>query len=1185
MGSQVRTTGASVEPVAFEMRAERLSTRFSGAAVRMGERDQLKIGSGGMIDYVLGGENTRVTGNYSESFPTFTHRCNQIDTLVDGKMSLRTTQDNVILGGVLTQHNVGATLITSGMSDALMAGAGIRITVPSDIWLAGLIGLEEKMGTACADGALVEISVTHFEREYLTALYSIGACTRTGSVYVTLKTGAFSLLKVSANIRTLTAGSGGVFSPEGGGQAPDIASQAVGPVPVSPVDNPIAGGTGVIVRPDGTVFKPNFAGGYTRPALQSVTAPSEVDILLATRQVADFGDVADEAATVLATTGSEFGHLERAQRAEDSAMLAEWALDSLVAKTATATSTRTISENEDLVSLASRLSNFVANSEDGRRLFDADSIQGFQLTIGGLGASDELGATDEFRKLDILRQLTGAEDVEDLSVALQVDEIGTITQAEDISTITQAEDIGDLGGAIGRGDDAEDAAPKSILKKPNSNSGEAKKVAWGENTSFTIPDKFSSTPQAPQTNIQDGFNFNDTYAAFSNRVTGATPDASWDDLDWARHSSYKDTLATLDNAAMDIARRNVGKYIEEGFITEGMNVLEVRDLLEQIKTEVTTSDVSRRLAGRVYRAASESIDYIDDIVTTLLANADLADELIENGDVFPLSNRLKRDDVLEVVGGFDEALSTGTSKYGDPFANARQGQRYQFDDGLALAAVEDAYDLLDKGGNPLPAIDNRIDYIKQLVTDPAELENKIGTLEEVRGKIVNALTMLEDQTDIKEVAESILGSPDNWKRWTDYDQVRIIAEELATNVDEIEDVIQGIADVATRGDDIAQVEDGVGLAASISTVLESAPPVTAPDTPTLSVVDGIEDVITAADPSGASIDLADLPEASINFTADGRSLLDDDINLPLPELDINPEQIDLSDFGQLPPQPENPPEFTFAHYDEADDLTATRDYVFIDEIDGSEFRLARDGSDIVNSDRQQVYRAVSERISTLRNTLEYNTFDPVLETQTIQQLELFEYADEVVKTYDSPVDILAAIDVRIDELVVGGALPVKQEQARSDLFKILYGHLSKPTFSTGIAPPPIVDDIFTTASFYAATGSRLLDFSRDGFGPIGEIAKDVRFIVRKLTKTTAWAYRIRHTRVSFDLLQLGYDIDYESELSEVLPRKFPYVPQAPTRLLATREELVNRMWEARNTLPDPEIEFFRTTSDDGPDNE
>ena len=89
-------------------------------------------------------------------------------------------EDNVILGGAMADTWTHGAFIAAVMSDDLIVGAGARVTAPADLWLNALMGMEERPGTAAADGVLVEMCGTLFEREYGPGIHNAGLVSFTG---------------------------------------------------------------------------------------------------------------------------------------------------------------------------------------------------------------------------------------------------------------------------------------------------------------------------------------------------------------------------------------------------------------------------------------------------------------------------------------------------------------------------------------------------------------------------------------------------------------------------------------------------------------------------------------------------------------------------------------------------------------------------------------------------------------------------------------------------------------------------------------------------------------------------------------------------------------------------------------------------------------------------------------------
>ena len=239
------------EPLALEARAEALAFVSADAAVRRGESDRFEIGRLASSDAVDGGEAQRTGGDHVESIHAHTVRAVRLETRVDGGMSLRGHSDTTLLGGAMTETHAGPMLLLAGMSDALVAGGGMRVTV-ADLAVAGLVGLEEKIGSAIADGALVEAYATHFEREYGPGSHTAGFANFTGTVHITSASGFRPLFKVANGVRNLTAGGGGGAGPEGPAVSPTQR-----PLPPPPPPARRSGSAGLIGD------TPRFAGIYS----------------------------------------------------------------------------------------------------------------------------------------------------------------------------------------------------------------------------------------------------------------------------------------------------------------------------------------------------------------------------------------------------------------------------------------------------------------------------------------------------------------------------------------------------------------------------------------------------------------------------------------------------------------------------------------------------------------------------------------------------------------------------------------------------------------------------------------------------------------------------------------------------------------------------------------------------------
>ena len=241
---------AEQERYVLETRAEALALVSADAAVRRGDSDLFEIGRVDSSDTVDGLEDARTSGDHSEEAHSQLVRAARLETHILGKLSLKTHSDTTLLGGAMAETHLGPALLLAGMSDSLVAGGGMRVSV-ADLSVAGLVGLEEKIGSAVADGALIEAYATHFEREYGAGNYVAGVAAFTGTVHTTMATGFRQLFKVANGVRNTTPGGGGGGGPEG-----PAASTPPGERPPAPLPPGEVGDGGLIGN------TPELSGAY-----------------------------------------------------------------------------------------------------------------------------------------------------------------------------------------------------------------------------------------------------------------------------------------------------------------------------------------------------------------------------------------------------------------------------------------------------------------------------------------------------------------------------------------------------------------------------------------------------------------------------------------------------------------------------------------------------------------------------------------------------------------------------------------------------------------------------------------------------------------------------------------------------------------------------------------------------------
>ena len=221
---------------ALEVRAERLRIVTRGWARRRGTSDRIEVGDANASDVVVGAERTRIGGSLSEEVGgSSSTRASRLDTNVHGHLKVSCKSETTLLGGAMADTQLGGMFVGAGMSDDLIAGGGARVTAAVDVWLAGLIGMEEKVGTVLVDAAFLEMYHTLFEREHGVGKHIAMTATFNGMVHATMKAGFRPMMKVMrSGVRNLVRGGGG----GGGGAAPSTAP--------TPPAGAAAAGTGLL---------------------------------------------------------------------------------------------------------------------------------------------------------------------------------------------------------------------------------------------------------------------------------------------------------------------------------------------------------------------------------------------------------------------------------------------------------------------------------------------------------------------------------------------------------------------------------------------------------------------------------------------------------------------------------------------------------------------------------------------------------------------------------------------------------------------------------------------------------------------------------------------------------------------------------------------------------------------------
>ena len=213
---------------ALEMRSETIEQLVGGDALRRGESERIEAGrSQTNADLVAGRDRVRVHATLHEhTGHGLAEQAAHLHTTVDGTLDVHAgNEDTVLLAGHMRELWDGGAAIVAAMTDDTAAGGGIRVTTTLDLWMHGLMGVEERIGTCTADAVLMESSATHYEREYGPGVHAAGLAVYTGSLYQSSRSTFRPLMRVSSGVRNLIAGG------DGGGGGVGSAGSAPGASP------------------------------------------------------------------------------------------------------------------------------------------------------------------------------------------------------------------------------------------------------------------------------------------------------------------------------------------------------------------------------------------------------------------------------------------------------------------------------------------------------------------------------------------------------------------------------------------------------------------------------------------------------------------------------------------------------------------------------------------------------------------------------------------------------------------------------------------------------------------------------------------------------------------------------------------------------------------------------------------
>ena len=274
---------------ALEMRAESIEQLVGGDALRRGESERIEAGrSGANADRIAWRDRVRVQGTLLEhTGHALAEQAAHLHTTVDGVLDVHAAaEDTVLLAGHMRELWDGGAAIVAAMTDDTVAGGGIRVTTPLDLWVHGLMGVEERIGTCTADAVLLELGATHYEREYGPGAHAAGLAVYTGSLYQSSRSTFRPLMRVSGGVRNLIAGGDGG---RGGGDAGAGSAPAA-----SPPRAPVAGGAGTQAASE-TLCAATGAGGTAQAGVMDGVRREDLAGIHRVDEVAAFTRGADVA--------------------------------------------------------------------------------------------------------------------------------------------------------------------------------------------------------------------------------------------------------------------------------------------------------------------------------------------------------------------------------------------------------------------------------------------------------------------------------------------------------------------------------------------------------------------------------------------------------------------------------------------------------------------------------------------------------------------------------------------------------------------------------------------------------------------------------------------------------------------------------------------------------------------------
>ena len=523
------------EAHALELRAESMLQYCERGAERTGKLDRTEVGvSDDNRDIVAGRDHVEIDGMLEEhTGHGLVYVADDVEMNVAGPLRVHAhLEDNIIMAGVMTDEWKGGTFITAAMSDDMAAGLGLRCTAPLDVWVHGLVGMEERPGTCAADGILHEIAGTLYEREYGPSAHVALVARHSGTVVTTMKTGFRPLMKTAIGVRNLIPGGGG-----GGGGA----SASPPAAPPAPGGGGEAAGAGV------------GAGAVTLTAVEGGGALG--------RGVAGSGDT-EEIISVARTaeSASQTTEIENLQHPASTADN----VDNLARVEVDGTGYQQVAEIYEQPVPASAMSEPDGGGSVHSRL---DTVDGSQTGEGALVEPHRLEGNPELNAW-----VDGGSDGDDV---VQHAVVGGEHRVD--------LDISDPGGASASATDAQTPLPS---RRPPEDSTPT--------SNPELPDSVFATPRPAALDLTEpgteGFDFGKTYDALRNRQQHYR-----DFTNWRGNLALEEAIGAIDKRATELFK-GLGGSADDLPVDSSVRTMAIRNELDNMAAQAEAAGDADRLA-------------------------------------------------------------------------------------------------------------------------------------------------------------------------------------------------------------------------------------------------------------------------------------------------------------------------------------------------------------------------------------------------------------------------------------------------------------------------------------------------------------------------------------------------------------------------------------------------------------